>query len=102
MLNERRRALGLPDVKENAQQVQAAQACADKNAARQPGPSEHCGYEVLYWSPSISLATPEEMMETWFNSPGHKAALTHPTSRNAGAGSAVGPSGLISALNIDY
>ncbi|WP_374202026.1 CAP domain-containing protein [Streptomyces sp. AC550_RSS872] len=79
----------------------AAQACADKNAARQPGPSEHCGYEVLYWSPSTS-ATPEEMMETWFNSPGHKAALTHPTSRYAGAGSAVGPSGLISALNIDY
>ncbi|MFI7407519.1 sigma-70 family RNA polymerase sigma factor [Streptomyces sp. NPDC049627] len=102
LLNERRRALGLPEVKENAQQVQAAQACADKNAARQPGPSEHCGYEVLYWSPNISLATPEEMMETWFNSPGHKAALTHPTSRTAGAGSAVGPSGLISALNIDY
>ncbi|MFF9809824.1 sigma-70 family RNA polymerase sigma factor [Streptomyces coeruleorubidus] len=101
LLNERRRALGLPEVRESTQQVQAAQACADKNAARQPSPSEHCGYEVLYWSPSNS-ATPEEMMETWFNSPGHKAALTHPSSRNAGAGSAVGPSGLISALNIDY
>jgi RNA polymerase sigma factor (sigma-70 family) len=101
LLNERRRALGLPDVKESAQQVQAAQACADKNAARQPGPSEHCGYEVLYWS-SGNSATPEEMMETWFDSPGHKAALTHPSSRNAGAGSAVGPSGLVSALNIDY
>ncbi|MDM4778040.1 hypothetical protein [Micromonospora sp. b486] len=42
----------------------------------------HCGHEVLF--ASSGTATPEQMIEAWFNSPGHKTALTYTGSRFAG------------------
>lgn len=98
VLNERRRALGLPMVKRSPALEQAARDCAKQNWKR--GTFEHCGHEVLYKGGNLS---PEKLIEMWFSSPGHHQALTYASSRNAGAAMVPGPDGsFIAALNIDY
>lgn len=98
VLNNRRRALGLPLVRRSTDLEKAARECAEDNWEN--GTFEHCGHEVLYKGGSIS---PEDLIATWFSSAAHKAALTYDSSRNAGAAIVPGPDGsVIAALNIDY
>ena len=98
LLNQRRRALGLTEVKLGAKQQQAAEACVKKNL--DAGTFNHCGYEVL-WASTVN-SPPEHMIEVWFNSPGHREALTHPTSRNAGPAIVWNGRRQVAAINIDY
>lgn len=100
LLNDRRRALGLPEIRENAREVEASVACAETNVKNGSGLT-HCGHEVLFWS--SGGPSPEQIMEAWFNSPGHKRALTYGSSRNAGAAIVAKPGGgIVAALTIDY
>jgi uncharacterized protein YkwD len=97
LLNERRRALGLPEVRENADNVEAARDCAQQNVDN--GTFGHCGHEVLYAGGN----NPQAIMDAWFSSPAHKQALTYASSRNAGAAIIDrGDGSVIAALNIDY
>jgi RNA polymerase sigma factor (sigma-70 family) len=98
LLNERRRELGLPEVKLGASQQRAAKACVQQNL--RAGTFDHCGYEVLWASGGNS--PPEQMIEAWFNSPAHRAALTHPTSHYAGPAIVWNGSRQVAAINIDY
>ncbi|WP_433388929.1 sigma-70 family RNA polymerase sigma factor [Micromonospora sp. KLBMP9576] len=98
LLNERRRALGLPEVKLGTTQQRAAESCVKQNL--NAGTFEHCGHEVLHASGGRS--SPEQMIEGWFNSPPHKAALTYPSSRFAGPAIVWNGTRQISAINIDY
>jgi RNA polymerase sigma factor (sigma-70 family) len=100
LLNERRRALGLVEVQVSSDHERAANDCVQQNL--RAGTFQHCGYEVLY--KGGGGASPERIVDAWFNSEGHRHALTHPTSRNAGAAIAVNPEGtvLLAAINIDY
>ncbi|MFI9811783.1 CAP domain-containing protein [Saccharothrix variisporea] len=99
LLNERRRTLGLPEVNESSDLVEAARSCAEKSARQDE--LEHCGHEVLFAS-SGTGTTPEEIMAAWFTSPAHKQALTYASSRNAGAAIILANGRLVAALNIDY
>ncbi|MGW0432261.1 sigma-70 family RNA polymerase sigma factor [Micromonospora sp. NPDC003197] len=98
LLNERRRALGLSEVKLGTTQQRAAESCVKQNL--DAGTFEHCGHEVLFASSGNS--SPEQMIEAWFNSPGHKTALTYPSSRFAGPAIIWNGSRQIAAINIDY
>jgi RNA polymerase sigma factor (sigma-70 family) len=98
LLNERRRALGLNEVKLGPTQHRAAEACVKRNL--DAGTFEHCGHEVLFASSGNS--SPEQMIEAWFNSPGHKTALTYASSRFAGPAIVWNGTRQISAINIDY
>ncbi|MEV6011403.1 sigma-70 family RNA polymerase sigma factor [Streptomyces sp. NPDC051976] len=98
LLNARRHALGLHAVTKSAALTRSAHACAEKNLRQNT--FEHCGYEVLYWGGS---SAPETMMNLWFSDPPHEQALTHPTSRHAGAAIVTDSHGkVIAALAIDY
>ncbi|WP_229400872.1 sigma-70 family RNA polymerase sigma factor [Micromonospora okii] len=98
LLNERRRALGLPEVKLGATQHREAESCVKRNL--DAGSFEHCGHEVLFASSGNS--SPEQMIEAWFNSPGHKTALTYASSRFAGPAIVWNGTRQIAAINIDY
>ncbi|MER5604591.1 sigma-70 family RNA polymerase sigma factor [Micromonospora tulbaghiae] len=98
LLNERRRALGLTEVKLGAAQHREAEACVRKNL--NAGGLQHCGHEVLFASSGNS--SPEQMIEAWFNSPGHKTALTYASSRFAGPAIVFNGSRQVAAINIDY
>lgn len=99
LLNDRRRALGLPAVDENRELVETARSCAEQNVRQ--GGLTHCGHEVLFRS-SGTGTPPEQIMEAWFASPGHKQALTYDSSRHAGAAVIVIDGALVAALSIDY
>ncbi|WP_307856250.1 sigma-70 family RNA polymerase sigma factor [Micromonospora sp. C32] len=99
LLNERRRALGLTEVKLGPAQHREAEACVRKNLNAGSGLT-HCGHEVLF--ASSGTATPEQMIEAWFNSPGHKTALTYTGSRFAGPAIVSNGSRQVAAINIDY
>ncbi|MFE9468737.1 CAP domain-containing protein [Streptomyces virginiae] len=99
LLNERRRGLGLPDVERSDSLARAARTCVQKNA--QQANLEHCGHEVLFTG---GIGTPpERIIEAWFNSPGHRKALTYPGSRNAGPAIVTNAEGtaIFAAINID-
>ncbi|MCT2277915.1 sigma-70 family RNA polymerase sigma factor [Micromonospora chalcea] len=98
LLNERRRALGLTEVKLGAAQHREAETCVRKNL--NAGGLQHCGHEVLFASSGNS--SPEQMIEAWFNSPGHKTALTYASSRFAGPAIVFNGSRQVAAINIDY
>ncbi|MEU1744862.1 sigma-70 family RNA polymerase sigma factor [Micromonospora arida] len=98
LLNERRRALGLPEVALRATEQRAGEACVKQNL--DAGTFEHCGHEVLF--ASSGTATPEQMIAAWFNSPGHKTALTYSSSRFAGPAIVSNGTRQIAAINIDY
>ncbi len=98
LLNDRRSALGLPVVELGTTERRAAESCVKQNL--DAGTFEHCGHEVLFASGGNS--TPEQMIEAWFNSPGHKAALTYSSSRFAGPAIVFNGSRQIAAINIDY
>ncbi|MFD8970822.1 MULTISPECIES: hypothetical protein [unclassified Streptomyces] len=98
-LNERRRAMGLVEVRLRSDEFQHADACAQKSLLN--GALSHCGHEVLFQG--TKGATPEQIMEAWFKSPLHKQALTYTTSRNAGPAIVTDADGtLVAALAIDY
>lgn len=98
-LNERRRELGLPEVAYSSDHEEAAYECASGNLAA--GTFGHCGHEVLYLH--HGGLSPEDMIDGWFYSDGHRTALTYDSSRNAGAAIVSDESGTtIVALNIDY
>ncbi|WP_374539176.1 sigma-70 family RNA polymerase sigma factor [Micromonospora aurantiaca (nom. illeg.)] len=99
LLNERRRALGLTEVKLGAAQHRDAEACVRQNLNAGSG-LKHCGHEVLF--ASSGTATPEQMIEAWFNRPGHKTALTYTGSRFAGPAIVSNGSRQVAAINIDY
>ncbi|MDW3846421.1 sigma-70 family RNA polymerase sigma factor [Micromonospora sp. BRA006-A] len=99
LLNERRRALGLTEVKLGAAQHRDAEACVRQNLNAGSG-LQHCGHEVLFASSGNS--SPEQMIEAWFNSPGHKTALTYASSRFAGPAIVFNGSRQVAAINIDY
>ncbi|MGW4498614.1 sigma-70 family RNA polymerase sigma factor [Micromonospora sp. NPDC004336] len=98
LLNERRRALGLPEVRLRTTEHRAAESCVKRNL--DAGTFEHCGHEVLWASSGNS--SPEQMIEAWFNSPGHKTALTYASSRYAGPAIVWNGTRQIAAINIDY
>ncbi|MER5281273.1 CAP domain-containing protein [Streptomyces sp. NPDC002809] len=99
LLNERRVALGLPRVEESGDLAGQAQECSARSLER--GALEHCGHEVLFMGGKGT--TPEAMIEAWFNSAGHKTALTYGSSTRAGAAVVVDSAGrLVAAINIDY
>jgi RNA polymerase sigma factor (sigma-70 family) len=98
LLNERRRALGLSEVKLGKAQHREAETCVQRNL--DAGTFEHCGHEVLF--ASSGNTSPEQMMEAWFNSPGHKTALTYAGSRFAGPAITFNGNRQIAAINIDY
>ncbi|NYH45304.1 RNA polymerase sigma factor (sigma-70 family) [Micromonospora jinlongensis] len=98
LLNERRRALGLTEVKMRTTEQRAAEACVKQNL--DAGGLAHCGHEVLFASTGNS--SPEQIINAWFNSPGHKTALTYASSRYAGPAIAYNGSRQIAAINIDY
>ncbi|MFI7660991.1 sigma-70 family RNA polymerase sigma factor [Micromonospora parva] len=98
LLNERRRALGLPEVKMRTNEQNAAESCVKQNL--DAGTFTHCGHEVLFASSGNS--SPEQMIEAWFNSPGHKTALTYASSRFAGPAIVYNGTRQIAAINIDY
>ncbi|MFG1780597.1 sigma-70 family RNA polymerase sigma factor [Micromonospora sp. NPDC049048] len=98
LLNERRRALGLPEVKLGTTQHRAAEVCVKQNL--DAGTMKHCGHEVLFASSGNS--SPEQMIEAWFNSPGHKTALTYSSSRFAGPAIVFNGTRQVAAINIDY
>ncbi|MEJ2851837.1 MULTISPECIES: sigma-70 family RNA polymerase sigma factor [unclassified Saccharothrix] len=99
-LNERRRELGLPEVQEGTDQVTAAYDCAAQNL--RAGTFEHCGHEVLFTGGGHPK--PEDLVDAWFESPGHRTALTYPSSRWAGAVIVNNTENnrYIAAINIDY
>ncbi|MFI5847903.1 sigma-70 family RNA polymerase sigma factor [Micromonospora chalcea] len=98
LLNERRRALGLTEVKLGAAQHREAESCVRRNL--NASGLQHCGHEVLFASSGNS--SPEQMIEAWFNSPGHKTALTYASSRFAGPAIVFNGSRQVAAINIDY
>ena len=98
LLNERRSALGLPPVELGETQRREAEACVRMNLDK--GGMTHCGHEVLFASSGNS--SPEQMIEAWFDSPGHKTALTYAGSRFAGPAIVWNGSRQVSAINIDY
>ncbi len=98
LLNERRRALGLSEVKLGTTQQRAAEACVRQNL--DAGGLQHCGHEVLFASSGNS--SPEQMIEAWFNSPGHRTALTYAGSRFAGPAIVYNGTRQVAAINIDY
>ncbi|UNT00509.1 CAP domain-containing protein [Streptomyces tubbatahanensis] len=99
LLNERRSAAGLPRVEESGELASQAEQCSSASLAK--GALEHCGHEVLFMGGSGTR--PEAMLEAWFNSPGHKTALTYGSSTKAGAGIVTDDSGrLVAAITIDY
>ncbi|MER7591048.1 sigma-70 family RNA polymerase sigma factor [Micromonospora sp. NPDC127501] len=98
LLNERRRALGLPEVTMRTTEQRAAESCVRQNL--DAGTMTHCGHEVLFASSGNS--PPEQMIEAWFNSPGHKTALTYSSSRYAGPAIVFNGTRQIAAINIDY
>ncbi|MFF0106889.1 CAP domain-containing protein [Streptomyces hirsutus] len=99
LLNERRVALGLSPVEGSADLADQAEGCSARNLEK--GTLEHCGHEVLFMGGSGN--TPEAMIEVWFNSPGHKTALTYGSSSKAGAAIVTDSAGrLVAAINIDY
>ncbi|MEV4690794.1 sigma-70 family RNA polymerase sigma factor [Micromonospora echinospora] len=98
LLNERRRALGLTEVKLGAAQHREAESCVRQNL--NASGLQHCGHEVLFASSGNS--SPEQMIEAWFNSPGHKTALTYASSRFAGPAIVFNGSRQVAAINIDY
>ncbi|WP_259275819.1 sigma-70 family RNA polymerase sigma factor [Micromonospora chalcea] len=98
LLNERRRALGLNEVKLGTAQHREAESCVRKNLTASG--LQHCGHEVLFASSGNS--SPEQMIEAWFNSPGHKTALTYASSRFAGPAIVFNGSRQVAAINIDY
>ncbi|MFD8973801.1 CAP domain-containing protein [Streptomyces sp. NPDC059593] len=98
-LNDRRRAMGLTEVRLRTDELQQADTCAQQSLANHK--LSHCGHEVLYMGGDGASA--EDIMGAWFDSPLHKQALTYATSRNAGPAIAVGSDGtLVAALTIDY
>ncbi|MFE2559933.1 CAP domain-containing protein [Streptomyces sp. NPDC059352] len=98
-LNERRRAMGLAEVRLRSSEVQQAGTCAQKNLLNDS--LSHCGHEVLF--KGTRGTTPQQIMTAWFNSPLHKQALTYADSRNAGPAIAIDADGtLVAALAIDY
>jgi RNA polymerase sigma factor (sigma-70 family) len=99
-LNERRRELGLPEVQESPGNVTEAYDCAAHNLRAQT--FEHCGHEVLYGGGGHPK--PEDLVDSWFESPGHRTALTYPSSRWAGAVivNNTDNNRFIAAINIDY
>ncbi|MET8230369.1 sigma-70 family RNA polymerase sigma factor [Micromonospora sp. NPDC005298] len=98
LLNERRRALGLPEVKMRTNEQRAAESCVKQNL--DAGTMTHCGHEVLFASSGNS--SPEQMIAAWFNSPAHKTALTYASSRFAGPAIVYNGTRQVSAINIDY
>ncbi|AXO33551.1 sigma-70 family RNA polymerase sigma factor [Micromonospora sp. B006] len=98
LLNERRRALGLNEVKLGTAQHREAESCVRQNL--NASGLQHCGHEVLFASSGNS--SPEQMIEAWFNSPGHKTALTYASSRFAGPAIVFNGSRQVAAINIDY
>ncbi|WP_188316688.1 sigma-70 family RNA polymerase sigma factor [Solihabitans fulvus] len=99
-LNEKRRELGLAEVKESPDHVKEAYDCAAGNL--RAGTFEHCGYEVLYGGGGHPK--PEDLVDSWFWSPRHREALTQPGSRWAGAVIVNDPEDnrYIAAINLDY
>ncbi|WP_030777848.1 CAP domain-containing protein, partial [Streptomyces sp. NRRL F-2664] len=82
-----------------ADAAQRTATCVQKNA--QQANLEHCGHEVLFKG---GIGTPpERIIEAWFNSPGHRKALTYPGSRNAGPAIVTNAEGtaIFAAINID-
>lgn len=99
VLNDRRQALGLPQVKRGTEQSAAARQCVQVNLDNRT--FDHCGHEVLYGAKAD--LTPEEMIDGWFSSPGHRTALTYPSSTAAGPAVGINADGrLVAAVNIDY
>ncbi|MEU6969981.1 CAP domain-containing protein [Kitasatospora aureofaciens] len=96
-LNKHRRELGLREVKFGADQSKAARECVKVNLDGHN--FEHCGHEVL----QTGGGSPEEIVDGWFWSPGHKQALTYDSSTYAGAAFGTDAEGtVIAAINIDY
>ncbi|WP_031078974.1 CAP domain-containing protein [Streptomyces sp. NRRL WC-3742] len=96
-LNKHRRELGLHEVKLGADQSKAARDCVKENLDEHN--FEHCGHEVLHTGPG----SPEEIVDGWFWSPGHKQALTYDSSTYAGPAIGTNAEGtVIAAINIDY
>ncbi|MFI8307640.1 CAP domain-containing protein [Streptomyces sp. NPDC085927] len=99
LLNERRSSMGLPPVEASDDLANQAEQCSARSLAKNA--LEHCGHEVLFSGGSGN--TPEVMIEAWFNSPGHKTALTYGSSTRAGAAIVTNGEGrLVAAINIDY
>jgi RNA polymerase sigma factor (sigma-70 family) len=99
-LNERRRELGLPEVQESSGHVTEAYDCAAQNLRART--FDHCGHEVLYGGGGHPK--PEDLVDSWFESPAHRTALTYPSSRWAGAVIVNNTENnrFIAAINIDY
>ena len=98
LLNERRADMGLNRVEESAELAAESEKCSSASLAKNT--LEHCGHEVLFMGGENT--TPEAMLEAWFNSPGHKTALTYDSSTKAGAAIVKNASGsLVSAITID-
>lgn len=99
LLNERRADMGLSRVEESAELAAESEKCSSASLAKNT--LEHCGHEVLFMGGENT--TPEAMLEAWFNSPGHKTALTYGSSTKAGGAIVKNASGsLVSAITIDY
>ena len=98
LLNERRRTLGLVEVKESPDLVKAAQACSRRNLEART--LSHCGHEVLFKGGEGT--SPERIVDAWFSSEGHRNALTYTSSRNAGGAMVIADGQLVAAINIDY
>ncbi|WP_412538444.1 CAP domain-containing protein [Longispora sp. K20-0274] len=97
-LNARRQAMGLKPVAYSAELSTAAEDCSRKSLAA--GTLTHCGYEVLAMGgPNMTV---DQLITMWFNSPPHKAALTHGTSTRAGGAIVSDGKSLVAAIRIDY
>ncbi|GIG57811.1 hypothetical protein Lfu02_21830 [Longispora fulva] len=97
-LNVKRQAMRLKPVAYNANLSALGEDCARKSLAA--GKMTHCGYEVLAMGgPNMTV---DQLIAMWFNSPPHKAALTHPTSTIAGGAIVSNGRNVVAAIRIDY
>mgnify|MGYP007071098210 FL=1 len=65
------------------------------------GQLQHCGHEVLWGGPAGGHSV-QDILDAWFASPGHRTALTYPTSKNAGGAFVWRNGQAVAAITIDY
>jgi uncharacterized protein YkwD len=107
LVNQQRSANGCGPVKLNTQLQTAAQRQSDDMAARNffshtnpdgAGPQqriEAAGYKWSTWGENIARgqATPSSVMDSWMNSPGHRANILNCAFTELGVGVHTGPDG---------
>ncbi|MFN8082117.1 MAG: CAP domain-containing protein [Kineosporiaceae bacterium] len=98
-LNLRRVTLGLPPVSYSTALSNQAAACSRKSLVA--GQLQHCGHEVLWGGPAGGHSV-QDILDAWFASPGHRTALTYPTSKNAGGAFVWRNGQAVAAITIDY